>query len=290
MDVLIGLFSVIFVQFGGMGEQMLLFLCGINFLYMLLLVDGVWVGMVSVGLVVFEQILVEQIEWIEVVCGLCLSLYGVDVIGGVIQVFICYGYVDGGIVLLFSLIIGSCGIVGGQVGLFGGDCYVWYNFSLGGQYICGINVCCDGVGMVFVGCFVNELDKDVFCNYNVLVNVGYCWDDGIELVGIWLCSCNYVEFDGVFYGNQVFNVQQVVGMCFMFWLLLFWQLIFGVGQNLDKVIMYNDGVYLCYFDLCCNQVLWQNDFSLVDNQLFMLGIDYQQEYLFSDIGYFVSIC
>lgn len=64
--------------------------------YILILVDGKWVDICGMWLnsdgLGIEQgwlFLLVVIECIEVVCGLMLFLYGLDVMGGVINVIIC---------------------------------------------------------------------------------------------------------------------------------------------------------------------------------------------------------
>lgn len=44
---------MLLVNNGGFGKNIMLFLCGIEFDYVLVLIDGIKVGLVSVGFIVF---------------------------------------------------------------------------------------------------------------------------------------------------------------------------------------------------------------------------------------------
>jgi vitamin B12 transporter len=84
-DLLACLPGVSFANSGGIGQQTSLFMRGTNSSHTLVLIDSVRIGSVGNGLPAFEQLPVEQIDRIEIVRGPRSSLYGVDVIGGVIQ-------------------------------------------------------------------------------------------------------------------------------------------------------------------------------------------------------------
>ncbi|SEI69426.1 vitamin B12 transporter [Frateuria terrea] len=285
IDLLQGLPGVSFVQSGGLGQQSSLFLRGTNSSHTLLLIDGVRVGTVSAGIPAFDQLPLDQIERIEVVRGPRSSLYGADAIGGVIQIFTRHGPRNGGLAPSLRLGTGSRGYADGQVGLAGGDAHAWYNLSLGGQYTRGINACRVGAAEAFAGCFADEPDADAYRNRNALANAGYRWDDGTELAASWLRSDSRVEFDGAPYGNQHHNLQQVAGARLVFDPLSAWKVTLAAGQSLDQQRTYNDGTFVRYGNSRRNEASWQNDLALADNQLFTLGVDWQQEHLSSDTGY-----
>jgi vitamin B12 transporter len=285
IDLLQGLPGVTFAQSGGLGQQSSLFLRGTNSSHTLLLIDGVRVGTVSAGIPAFEQLPLDQIERIEVVRGQRSSLYGADAIGGVIQIFTRHGARNGSLTPSLRLGAGSRGYADGQVGLSGGDAHAWYNLSVGGQYTHGINACRVGAAEVFAGCFADEPDADGYRNRNALANLGYRWGNGAELSATWLRSASRIEFDGAPYGNQNRNAQQVAGARLGFHPLPAWTVTLAAGQSLDEQRTYNDGVFVRYGNSRRKQGSWQNDFSVAENQLLTMGVDWQQEHLSSDTGY-----
>ncbi|MEY4211388.1 MAG: hypothetical protein RLZ92_1769 [Pseudomonadota bacterium] len=75
------------VQNGGYGQNSSVFMRGTNFNHLLVLIDGIKAGSVTLGSTAFELIPIEQIERVEIVRGPQSSLYGSEAIGGVIQIF-----------------------------------------------------------------------------------------------------------------------------------------------------------------------------------------------------------
>ena len=85
-DLLTGLPGVSIGQTGGIGQQTSLYLRGTNATHVLVLIDGIRVGSVSIGLPAMEQVPVQAIDRIEIVRGPRASLYGSDALSGVINV------------------------------------------------------------------------------------------------------------------------------------------------------------------------------------------------------------
>lgn len=75
------------VQNGGYGQPASVFMRGTNFNHVLVLIDGIKAGSVTLGSTAFELIPIEQIERVEIARGPQSSLYGSEAIGGVIQIF-----------------------------------------------------------------------------------------------------------------------------------------------------------------------------------------------------------
>lgn len=72
---------------GGLGKQSSLFLRGTNSGHTVVLVDGVRINSADLGLAMYQDLPLAQIERVEIVRGPQSSLYGADAIGGVIQIF-----------------------------------------------------------------------------------------------------------------------------------------------------------------------------------------------------------
>jgi vitamin B12 transporter len=297
-DLLTGLPGVTLAQSGGLGTQTSLFLRGTNSTQTLVLLDGMRIGSVTAGLASLEQIPVDQIERIEIVRGPRSSLYGADAIGGVIQIFTRHGQRNGGVAPSLSMTAGSHGLFGSEAGVSGGDQNAWYNLSLGGQYTRGIPACRMGAAEAGAGCFVDDPRPDAFRNWNGLANAGYRWDNGTELAVDWLRSKNDIGYTGSPYGgNRAINEQRVASARLSFSPLEAWQVTLTGGQTKDLSTTTYQGTYYGtyyprtptgYTDSRRNQLSWQNDINLTQNQLLTVGADYQQEQVNSSTGYLAT--
>jgi vitamin B12 transporter len=72
---------------GGLGKVSSVYLRGTEAEEVLVLVDGIRMGSVSLGTTAFQYVPVDQIDHIEIVRGPRSSVYGSEAIGGVIQIF-----------------------------------------------------------------------------------------------------------------------------------------------------------------------------------------------------------
>ena len=294
-DLLTGLPGVSIGRSGGIGAQTSLYLRGTNATHVLVLIDGVRIGSVSIGLPALEQIPVQAIDRIEIVRGPRASLYGSDAIGGVIQIFTRHGQPNGGVSPSVSVTGGSHGYVNGQAGVSGGDAHLWYNASLGGTYTGGIPNCRMGAAERGVACFVDDPRNDAYRNWNGFANFGYRWDDGTELAFDWLRSKSNAEFAGSPYsGDDSLEEQYVAGARLSFSPLSQWKVTLNAGQSRDDLATYYQGSYFGqyyprmatgYFNSRRNQASWQNDITLAANQLLTVGVDYQQEHIASDTDF-----
>lgn len=296
--LLTGLPGVTLSQTGGIGAQTSLYLRGTNPTHVLVMIDGVRIGSVSLGLPALEQIPVDAIDHIELVRGPRASLYGSDAIGGVIQIFTRHGQPNGGISPSVSVTGGSHGYVNGQAGVSGGDSHLWYNASLGDEYTSGIPNCRQGAAELGVACFVDDPRDDAYRNWNGFANFGYRWDDGTELVFDWLRSKSNAEYAGSpFGGNDAIEEQYVAGARLSFTPMAIWKVTLSAGQSRDDDNTFYQGTYFDeyyprmgtgYFDSRRNQASWQNDITLSTNQLLTVGVDYEQEHIFSDTDFGVT--
>ncbi|GLQ91430.1 TonB-dependent receptor domain-containing protein [Dyella acidisoli] len=294
-DLLTGLPGVSIGQTGGIGQQTSLYLRGTNATHVLVLIDGVRIGSVSIGLPALEQIPVQAIDRIEIVRGPRASLYGSDALGGVIQIFTKHGQPNGGIAPSVSVTGGSHGFVNGQAGISGGDAHLWYNASLGGEYTGGTPACRMGAAELGVACFVDDPRNDAYRNWNGFANFGYRWDNGTELAFDWLRSKSNAEYAGSPYsGNDGIEEQYVAGARLSFSPLSIWKVTLNAGRSRDDNATFYQGSYYGqyyprmatgYFNSRRNQASWQNDITLAANQLLTVGVDYQQEHIASDTAF-----
>ncbi|HTV84970.1 MAG TPA: TonB-dependent receptor [Dyella sp.] len=295
LDLLNGLPGISVTQTGGIGQSSSVYVRGTNPTHVLVLIDGVRIGSVSLGVAALEQIPVDVIDHIEIVRGPRATLYGSDAIGGVIQIFTRHGQPNGGISPSVSVTGGSHHYVNGEASVSGGDSHLWYNASLGGEYTGGIPACRMGAAELGVACFVDDPRNDAYRNWNGLANFGYRWDDGTELAFDWLRSKSNVEYAGSPYsGNDAVEAQEVAGARLSFSPLDIWKVTLDAGQSRDDFDTFYQGSYYGFyyprmgtgfFDSRRNQASWQNDITLAANQLLTVGLDYQQEHIYSDTGF-----
>lgn len=238
---LVVLFSCVLGVIGGfsvVGEQFKIKLCGMLFNYMLVLVDGKCMGSLVLIYYCFDfgcqdlnWIFLDQIECIEVVCGLMLLLYGFDVMGGVINIIIwCIGDEWNGSVIYsyICLVDGKCGDIQ-QIGVifFGllGECF---GLCIGVNSMCCDLDCFNGgvYGNVYVG--EKDCNVDVLLQWKLsdvqelLLEVGYGvqqvfidvllekQDEGVWGVSEFKCSLLVFNYDGRWcFGNLKISVYWI---------------------------------------------------------------------------------
>lgn len=170
----------------------IIFMWGMLFEYILVLIDGccqsnvgqLYLNNFGGGQFVY-LLLLDVIECIEVVCGLMFILYGLDVMGGVINIIICCNQ-D----IWYGLVIQ--GFIVQQDDQFGDVCII-------DVYLSGLLVK-DCIGLLVCGSYY---DVKVF---------NLEWDDLLLFDGmLWVCS---IGFGGG--GKVVVNINWNIGLCLSF--------------------------------------------------------------------------
>ena len=77
---------------GGAGKSSSVYIRGSGSKHVLVLIDGIRIGSVTLGSSPFSSLPIDQIERVEIVRGSQSSLYGSEAIGGVIQIFTRKGH------------------------------------------------------------------------------------------------------------------------------------------------------------------------------------------------------
>ncbi len=185
-------------QTGGLGKQSSMFLRGTESRHVLVLIDGIKVGSVTLGSTALEHIPLEQIEKIEIIKGPRSSLYGSDAVGGVVQIFTKKGYAEQG-TLTPQIMLGvgtdktfksGFSVAGGANG---------FSLSLGANYVYsnGYNVMTE-----------NNPDKDGYKNSSLLLNAGKLWENGIDLSVMLMDVDAKNEYDNSYTPNTAFHTLQ----------------------------------------------------------------------------------
>lgn len=284
-DVLQGIAGISLTNNGGPGKATSIFFRGTESDHILVLIDGIKVGSATLGTTAFQHISIEQIERIEIVRGPLSSLYGSEAIGGVIQIFTRKG--GGEIKPFFSISGGSYDTYNASVGVSGGGERGWFNLSASGIDTKGFNACNGKPSPGGAGCFTIEQDKDGYSNLSGSLRAGYRFDNGFEIDAHALQNTGNTEFDGSSV-NESESVQQVLGGSIRFSPIDVWQVTLATGNSQDESDNFKNGNFKTRFETKRNTTSFQNDFSITDNHLFTLGIDYQKDKVDGTTNYTVA--
>lgn len=283
-EILRGVPGLIVTNSGGLGKQTSIFMRGTESDHTLVLIDGIRVGQVTSGLTAFEHLPLDQIERIEIVRGPRASLYGSDAIGGVIHIFTRRASQD----LKPSLVVsgGSHGTYKVAATLSGTYQKSWFNLSLSHLNSDAFNACSGrpfgqlGAG----GCFTIEPDKDGYDNTAGSVRLGHEFTNGLKIEANFLQAVGDNAYDGDF-GNESEFVQQVLGGSIKYSPLDFWDISLRAGRSQDQSDTFSNGVYRSTFDTDKVHFTWQNDFSVHDDHLISLGLDFYNDSVESSTDY-----
>lgn len=84
MQVFVMQLGVIVVQNGGFGLFVLVSICGLLVSQVVVFIDGIWIGLLIIGIVLWVDLLIDVFECVEVIFGLVVVLFGNNVMGGVV--------------------------------------------------------------------------------------------------------------------------------------------------------------------------------------------------------------
>lgn len=279
VDLLRSVPGVTITNNGGLGKVTSIFLRGTESDHVLVLIDGIKIGSATLGSTAFEDIPIAQIERIEVVRGSNSALYGSEAIGGVIQIFTRKG--GGALTPAFNISGGSYKTSQAAAGISGGGKNSWFNINAAHLDSEGFNAC-DGCS-AFVP---YEPDDDGYRNSSVALRAGYRFTGGTEIDAQLLRADSKNEYDSNSQ-NQADKLQQASRLSLRFSPLEFWQLKLTAGSSRDESENYSkDRVVLpSRFDTQRDSISLQNDIALGDEDLFTIGIDYQDDQVSSTVDY-----
>jgi len=280
-ELLHGLAGIQLANSGGLGKPTSLFMRGAEAGHVLVLIDGVKVGSATLGMASFHHYPLEQIERIEIVRGPRSSLYGSEAIGGVIQIFTRHG--GGKLTPFFSVGAGSNQTYSLSAGIAGGGEQAWFQLSANGLNSEGFNACRGQASPNAGGCMTWEPDQDGYQSLAGSVRAGYRFASG-EVDFHALRGQDDTDFDGDFV-NQEQAVQQVIGLHALFSPRDFWQLSVAGAQSIDQSENFKNNQFQNDFDTTRETYSLQNDFTLRTEDLFTLGVDYQNDQVDSSTAY-----
>ncbi len=267
-DLLKGSLGVDIAQTGGYGQVTSLFMRGAETDHVLVLVDGIKVGSITVGTTPFELIPIDQVERVEIIRGPQSGLYGSEAIGGVIQIFTRKG--EHTRQPKFTLEAGggswdtahTAGSVSGQAG------NTWYNLGVSHLNSQGFNNRANA-----------DPDADGHQNTGLNARVGHRFNPNTDVEAFFLFSEGSTEFDAhpVFGGSDHSQfVNQVVGITGNTQVMEGWHsnLILGQSRN-DLDTFLRDGRFDSRFNTTRWNASWLNTVQLHDRHRAVIGADYR---------------
>jgi vitamin B12 transporter len=276
--------GVVIGNAGGLGKQTSIFLRGSESNHTQILLNGAKLATNAFGAPQMEHIPMHLIERIELVRGPQSSLYGSGSIGGTIQIFTKKG--AGESIPYLSVGFGTHETKETSFGLSGGDTSNWYSLSGGYTETNGYNSCDRRSGVLFIGCFTTEPDKDAYRNTNASIRLGHRFDNKSEIEFFSLYSEGESEFDGSIYsGNQTDFLQHTFGAKLSTEVTDKWLITTNLSQGRLEAANNKNGVNVSFADNQQDHFNIQNDIQLDDEHLLSIGYEYEDDKISESTGF-----
>lgn len=264
-------------QSGGYGKITGLFMRGTNSNQMLVLIDGIKSGSVTLGTTPFELIPIDQIERVEITRGPNSSLYGSEAIGGVIQIFTRKGKQNATPSVTLDAGAGSFDTVQGAGSVSGKWQNNWYSLSASHFNSQGINARSIG-----------DPDRDGLANTGLNARLGHHFDNNAEVEAFYLRNEGRTDIDSPSPGNRnkTLFTNQVVGISGSLDFSQNWRSTLRLGQSRDDSDnLYPDTTYDSRFYSTRWNASWLNDIALSENHRLSFGSDYRVDEIDSTTQY-----
>jgi len=262
-------------QNGGLGKTTSIFMRGTNSDHVLVLIDGIKVGSVTLGTTPFQYLPIDQIERVEIVRGPQSSLYGSEAIGGVIQIFTRKGRQEKTPRITLDVGGGSYDTLKTSGSISGKWNDSWYSLSASHINTQGFDSRQPTTG--FFG--VDQPDRDGYYNTGLNARLGHRFENNTEIEAFYMRTEGKTDFDGLI--TELEFVNQVVGIHGSMELMENWRTTLRLGQSRDDNDNFSSGgTFLSRFDTTRWNASWLNEMQLNDNHQLVLGSDYR----FDEVG------
>lgn len=269
------------VQNGGLGKQSSTFMRGTNSSHVLVLLDGVRINSATAGFTALEHIMLDSIERIEVVRGNVSSLYGSEAIGGVIQLFTRRG--RGEPALNASAGLGSHGTRRLAAGFSGSTDATSFSLNAGKNKT-------DGVSAIKASIVpaINP-DNDGYDNTTFNAQVQHAINADHRISASWFSSRADSQYDNAFgattdRNNTLSNINKL-SLALDDQLSAMWHSKLNWARGTDNSRDYLNGAENSRFKTANNQLAWQNELRLADNQRVNLAAERLEQTVASDTLY-----
>jgi vitamin B12 transporter len=268
------------VQNGGLGKQTSLFMRGTNSSHLLVLIDGIRAGSVTLGTSPFQYIPIDQVERIEIIRGPQSSLYGSEAIGGVIQIFTRKGKQTETPSITLNAGGGSYDTLQTAGSISGKYKDAWYSLSASHINTQGFDAREPTTGLFGV----DQPDKDGYYNTGLNARLGYRFTNDAELEAFYMRTEGKTDIDGSQTKSEFTN--QVVGLNGSLNLTDSWRSHLRLGQTRDDNNNLNAmGSLFSVFDSTRWNASWINEIKLHEDHQLVLGSDYRFDEIESTSNY-----
>jgi vitamin B12 transporter len=264
-------------QNGGYGKTSSVFMRGTNSDQILVLIDGIKVGSVTLGTTPFEFIPIDQVERIEIIRGPHSSLYGSEAIGGVIQIFTRKGKQSGTTSITMDAGGGSYDTMQGAGSVSGKLQDSWYSLSASHINSQGINARQN-----------NDPDRDGYYNTGLNARIGHHFASNAEVEAFYIRTEGRTDIDSFENGipNKTDFANQVVGIHGSMEFTKIWRSTLRLGQSRDdNDNFYPTPLYNSRFNSTRWNASWLNEIKLSDNHHLTVGSDYRMDEVDSTTTY-----
>ena len=257
-------------QSGGLGAQSSVFMRGTNSSHVLVLLDGVRINSATAGTTALDQIMLDSIERIEVVRGNVSSLYGSEAIGGVIQLFTRSG--RGAPAFNASAGLGSHGTQRLAAGFSGEVNDTSFSMNVA-------KVRTDGVSAIDTLLVPNaNPNKNGYDNSTVNAQVKHALNADHMLSATLFSSRGKSSFDSAFglpsdVNERLSNIDKL-SLASDDQLGEKWHSQVRIAQGTDDSNSYTNSIQTSRFQTRSNQLVWQNDVKLAENQRLTLSAEH----------------
>ncbi len=274
--------SVDFSTGGGEGKVSSLFLRGTESDHVLLIIDGVRMGSVTLGTAPWQHLSASMIDKIEVVRGPRSSLYGADAIGGIISITTrkgsvgqTHGSIGGG---SFATKKASAGTTLGNENT---------QFSINAAYL-------DTDG--FDAKVSNNPDDDGYTRKSLDLSLRHAFNDKVDIALSALRATGETDYDGFGDNGDSFAnpggaptryyskfTEQNLSLSFNAQINDLWTTQVILGESRDDSEAFDS--FPGYYNTTRSQFSWQNDVGFANGSLLTLGADYLNDEVDSHQAY-----
>ncbi|EIJ43472.1 outer membrane cobalamin receptor protein [Beggiatoa alba B18LD] len=277
-ELLKGVAGVDIVSSGGVGQVTSVFVRGAESDHVLVLVNGIKVGSASLGTTAFQYLPPSQIERIEIVRGTRSSLYGSEAIGGVIQIFTRQGNAPS---TQLSIGAGDHQTYQATASHSGKNQQTSYSVTADYTSSDGFNAC---NGAESRACYTTEPDADGYDNTSFSAQVNHQVSNQLQASLYALRATGNNQYDSMF-ANEIDFTQQVIGAKALYHVSQTWDMSLNIGQSQDEQDSFGHETDPSNYQTKRNNAIWQNDWSIGNNQIMTLGYDYLKDELDSNTAY-----
>jgi vitamin B12 transporter len=268
-------------QSGGLGANSSVFMRGTNSSHVLILLDGVRISSATTGTTALEHVMLDNIARVEVVRGNVSSLYGSEAIGGVIQLFTKQG--SGAPAPNASVGFGSHGTQKVTAGFAGAVDDTTFNLNVGNTKTNGVSAINPRLAPS-----VNP-GKDGYTNTSVNGQVQHAFNADHALSASFFSTRGNGSYDNAFGVptdvNTLVTALDKISVASDNQFTQAWHSQLRVAQGTDSNHAYLNGAPSYFFQTRSNQLAWQNDVALTEQQKLSFAVEQLTQQLASDTKY-----